>query len=113
MGHVVGEDERELDEATDLTVLTPGGLEDELALPVLADGVAVGVVVLEHVADDGLRALVMAGHEVLSHHRLALSVEGLARMPVHIQDGPLRIAYGHGSVNLFCPIKCFHIIIVL
>ena len=54
MRHLVGQDEGELYETAHFAVLAPRGLEDELALSVLGDGVAVGAVVLQHVADDGL-----------------------------------------------------------
>ncbi len=108
MRHFFGDDEGELHESAHDAVLAPGSLEDEFFQSFLGDGVAVGFVVVQHVANDSLRARAVTRHHTLAHHRLALTVEGLARTLVHIEDCSLRVAHRHCAFNVFCPIKFFH-----
>ena len=54
MRHFVGQHDGNLHQAAHLAILAPRSLIDEFALPMLADGVAVRVVILNHIADDGL-----------------------------------------------------------
>ncbi len=51
VGHLVGDDHRDLHHAADLAVLAPRGLINHLLDSLLVDGVAVDGVGLDHVAD--------------------------------------------------------------
>ena len=54
VGHLVRQNDGNLNKAAHLAILAPRGLVDEFALPMLADGVAVRMVVLYHIANDNL-----------------------------------------------------------
>ena len=54
VGHLVRQNDGNLNKAAHLSILAPRGLIDKLALPMLTDGVAVRMVVLYHITNDGL-----------------------------------------------------------
>ena len=54
VGHLVRQNDGNLNKAAHLAILAPRSLIDEFALSMLTDGVAMRMVVLNHIANDGL-----------------------------------------------------------
>ena len=54
VGHLVRQNDGNLNKAAHLAILAPRCLIDEFALSMLTDGVAVRMVVLNHITNDGL-----------------------------------------------------------
>ena len=103
MGHLEGDDQRELDISLELTVLEPRGLVDEFLLSLFLDGVRVDIVLLQQSDQLGAGRLGMTVEQVFADEGLAASafLVKAAGFDIHVKDIAVDIADGDGTRQFF------------
>ena len=102
VGNGFGEDDGELHVAGVVVAVVPGGLDDELLLPLFLHRVDVGAGIREHVGEERPSRLRMAVQHVPADDFLPSGLEERpAGLSVHVQDGPVLGTDGHGDIYRF------------
>ena len=103
MGHLEGDDQRELDISLELTVLEPRGLVDEFLLSLFLNGIGIDIVFFQQSDELGAGRLGMTIEKVLTDESFAASafLVKAAGFDIHVKDIAVDIADGDGARQFF------------